>query len=111
MDTLDEIPQAYRSYHAKRIEEESSMPKKLCFDEFHRTEGVDEVRQQALVDIREGRKFKVQITIASQLLDDFPDDMVKNANNVWILSKGLDEGTVDEIRQRFKPSEDAMADL
>src|SRR5690625_7350287 len=78
MDTLDEIPQAYRSYHAKRIEEESSMPKKLCFDEFHRTEGVDEVRQQALVDIREGRKFKVQITIASQLLDDFPDDMVKN---------------------------------
>lgn len=106
--TLREIPQEYQSYHKRQIEKDESIPKKLCMDEFHRTSHVPIVRQQALVDMREGRKFNVNVTLLSQLLEDFDETMVKMANNVIILSKGVSETALDDIRQRFNPSTDAI---
>ncbi len=110
-DTLSEIPERYRSYHAAQIEADAAAPKKICMDEFHRTAKAQSVRDQAIIDIREGRKFGVHITILSQDLQDFSDEIVKMSNNVWILSKGLAETTTDEIQKTFKPSPDAMTAL
>lgn len=107
-ETITEIPDAYKAYHAKKIEQEAATPKKLCMDEFHRTSGSEAVREQVVVDIREGRKYGVQLTVLSQMLADFSDAIVQNANNVWILSKGLSEEATDQIQNRFKPSSDAM---
>lgn len=110
-DSLSEIPVKYRAHHAEQIERDAATPKKICMDEFHRTAKTPSVREQALVDIREGRKFAVHVTVLSQLLDDFSDDIIDSANNVWILSKGLSEETTEKIRKRFKPSPDAMRAL
>lgn len=106
--TLPEIPLEYRAYHKKIIEKDESIPKKFCMDEFHRTSKVQAVRSQAIVDIREGRKYNVHVSLLSQLLEDFDDNMVKLVNNIIILSKGISEMSLNEIRERFAPSEDAV---
>ncbi len=106
--TLPEIPDEYKAYHKKIIEQDESVPKKFCMDEFHRTGKMPSVRTQAVTDIREGRKYDVHVSILSQLLEDFPDSMVKIVNNIIILSKGISEMTLHEIRARFAPSEDAV---
>jgi intracellular multiplication protein IcmB len=106
--TLPEIPMHYRDYHRKIIEKDESVPKKFCMDEFHRTTAVPIVRKQAVVDIREGRKYDVHVSLLSQLLSDFDEDMVQLINNTIILSKGISETTLDQIKTRFKPSNDAI---
>src|SRR5690606_9536523 len=58
--------EAYRKYHLDRIKEILDDPKRICFDEFHRTSKAQMVREQVLVDMREGRKWKVDIMLASQ---------------------------------------------
>jgi hypothetical protein len=110
-DTLPEIPVKYRHYHAKKIEEDSTVPKKICMDEFHRTKNCQPVRNQSVVDIREGRKFNVHIALLSQMIDDFDDAMIELATNVYILSKGIAEDTVEKIKTKFSPSEDAIKAL
>jgi intracellular multiplication protein IcmB len=106
--TIPEIPEEYKSYHRKIIERDEAVPKKFCMDEFHRTSAVPAVRKQAAIDIREGRKYDVHVSLLSQLLEDFDDSMVKLVNNIIILSKGISEMSLNEIRARFAPSEDAI---
>ncbi|WP_082476840.1 ATP-binding protein [Pseudomonas sp. Leaf58] len=106
--TLPEIPHHFRDYHRRVIEKDESVPKKLCMDEFHRTTAVPMIRKQAIVDIREGRKYDVHVTLLSQLLSDFPEDLIQLINNTIILSKGIAETTLDEIKARFRPSNDAI---
>jgi len=110
-DTLQEIPKMYQNYHAKIIEEESLSPKKVCMDEFHRTRKVKQVREQVVVDIREGRKYNVHVALLSQSIDDFDDQMVEFSTNIYILSKGIAEDTLSKINNKFKPSTDAMRAL
>lgn len=110
-DTLNEIDQKYRSYHAKLIEDDAMVPKKICMDEFHRTRSCQPVRDQAVVDIREGRKFDVHIALLSQMVDDFDDAMIELSTNIYILSKGISEDTVDKIVKKFGPSPDAIRGL
>lgn len=109
--TLDEIKHKYKSYHAKLIEDDSTVPKKICMDEFHRTRTCQPVRDQAVVDIREGRKFNVHIALLSQMIDDFDDAMIELSTNIFILSKGISEDTVTKIKNKFSPSDDAIRGL
>jgi intracellular multiplication protein IcmB len=106
--TLPEIPEFFRDYHRRIIEKDESVPKKFCMDEFHRTTAVPIVRKQAVVDIREGRKYDVHVSLLSQLLSDFDEEMIQLINNTVILSKGIAETTLDQIKARFKPSNDAI---
>lgn len=110
-DILHEIPEEYRDYHEALIEADAGVPKKLCMDEFHRTSACPEVRLQAIQDIREGRKFNVHIALLSQMVDDFDSEMIELSNNVFILSKGNAEDTITKIKEKFKPSSDAIKDL
>lgn len=98
--------QAYKEYHKNRINEIREDPKRICFDEFHRTAKAPMVREQVLVDMREGRKWKVDIMLASQDLEDFDDLMVKMSTGIFVMDGG-NASTIDEISRRFGFSDPA----
>ena len=100
-ESLINIPEAYRPYHEMRIQRVSESPKRLCYDEFHRTSSSFSVRAQVIRDVREGRKRGVQIILASQLLEDFDDDMVDLATGIWVCGTAISDQAVDEIKDRF----------
>lgn len=106
-ESLPSIPEKYRHYHELRLQDVAETPKRLCYDEFHRTSKSHSVRAQVIRDVREGRKRGVQIVLASQLLDDFDKDMVDLATGVWVLGTAVSDKAVDEIRDRFGLSDTA----
>lgn len=106
-EMLGYIPEKYRNWHELKLQNIIETPKRLCYDEFHRTGGSLSVRAQLVRDVREGRKRGVQIALSSQLLDDFDQDMVDLATGVWILGAAISDQAVDNIRERFGLSETA----
>ncbi|MDE0407759.1 MAG: hypothetical protein OXN81_07845, partial [Alphaproteobacteria bacterium] len=58
-DALASIPEPYREWHAARLRDIRESPKRLCYDEFHRTAGAPAVRAQVERDVREARKLRV----------------------------------------------------
>lgn len=106
-ENLADIPPAYRSYHETRITEIREDPKRLVMDEFHRTTKTQAVRDQVVVDMREGRKWKVQIALLSQSLDDFDDVMVEFATSVFIMDAGPEQA-IRKTTEVFGLSETAQ---
>jgi intracellular multiplication protein IcmB len=105
---LRQVGSEYEEYHKARISLVKSLPKKICMDELHRTAKVPQVRTQAKIDIREGRKFSISVDLLSQMLDDFDQDMIKLVNNIYILSRGNSEDDIIQIKEKFNPSPDAL---
>lgn len=103
--TLDE---KYRPYHENKFRKIKETPKRLCYDEFHRTSKSRSVRSQVVRDVREGRKWGVQIVLSSQLLKDFDDDMVDLATGVWILGAAISDSAVQEAQNRFSLTDTAV---
>lgn len=87
-ENISDMPEAYRDYHNARILEAREDPKRLVYDEFHRTAKVQAVRDQVIVDMREGRKWNVQVALLSQSLDDFDSVMVEFATSIFIMEAG-----------------------
>lgn len=87
-DLLKDLPPLYHEYHRKRILEIREDPKRIVLDEFHRTSKAKAVRDQVLVDMREGRKWNVQVALISQSLDDFDPVMIEFATSVFIMDAG-----------------------
>jgi len=100
-ETLAIMDPKYRPYHETVLRDLQETPKRLCYDEFHRTSSSDAVRNQIVRDVREGRKRGIQIVLASQLLDDFDDDMVDLATGVWVLGAAVSDRAVDGTQSRF----------
>lgn len=98
-DIVSYIPEEFRSYHTPRIKRLKETRKRIVYDEFHRTSSAPAVRQQVLIDMREGRKWGVHIALASQLLKDFDEDMVDLATGIWIL--GAQDRAADEAAEMF----------
>jgi intracellular multiplication protein IcmB len=95
------IPVAkYKIYHKKRIDECQEDYKRLCFDEFHRTSKSAMVREQVLVDMREGRKWKLDVTLASQSIHDFDAQMKSLATGIFIMDGG-NEKDIQELVDTF----------
>ncbi len=90
-EDVKEIPLTYRSYHEARVTEIREDPKRIVFDEFHRTAGVQAVRNQVIQDMREGRKWKVQVALISQSLDDFDPTMIEFATSIFIMDAGPEQ--------------------
>lgn len=90
-DNIADMPEAYRRYHQARIIEIREDPKRIVFDEFHRTAKAEAVRDQVIQDMREGRKWKVQVALLSQSLDDFDAVMVEFATSVFIMDSGPEQ--------------------
>lgn len=106
-DMLRSVPEKYRSYHEARIRDIRETPKRICYDEFHRTSRTNAVRAQVIRDVREGRKWGVQIVLASQLLDDFSKDMVDLATGIWICGTAVSDRAITDTAERFGLSETA----
>ena len=87
-DALASIPEPYRAWHAARLRDIRESPKRLCYDEFHRTAGAPAVRAQVERDVREARKLRVRLALASQRLEDFGGALAELANRYWILGAG-----------------------
>lgn len=106
-DMIRAMPEKYRNYHTKRLVDIRESPKRICYDEFHRTSKSGAVRSQIVRDVREGRKWGVQIVLASQLLEDFDDAMVDLATGVWVLGSTVSENAVQKAVDRFGLSQTA----
>jgi intracellular multiplication protein IcmB len=87
-DVLKDMPATYQEFHKKRILEIREDPKRIVLDEFHRTSKARAVRDQVIVDMREGRKWNVQVALISQSLEDFDPVMVEFATSVFIMDAG-----------------------
>jgi intracellular multiplication protein IcmB len=90
-DSLSDFPEAYREYHRARISEIREDAKRIVYDEFHRTSKARAVREQVILDMREGRKWNVQIALISQSLDDFDAVMVEFATSIFIMDAGPEQ--------------------
>jgi intracellular multiplication protein IcmB len=106
-DMLRSVPEKYRAYHEGRIRDIRESPKRICYDEFHRTSKTPAVRSQVIRDVREGRKWGVQIVLASQLLSDFSKDMVDLATGVWICGTAVSDRAIGETAEHFGLSDTA----
>jgi intracellular multiplication protein IcmB len=100
-EALQFVPEKYRYYHEQRLQDIAETPKRMCYDEFHRTSSSSSVRGQIIRDVREGRKRGVQIILASQLLDDFDQDMIDLATGVWVLGTAISDSAVQNVQDRF----------
>ncbi|AKP73685.1 intracellular multiplication protein IcmB [Piscirickettsia salmonis] len=99
-DDIRAFPKNYQAYHEERIREILEEPKRIVYDEFHRTANSPSVRDQVIQDMREGRKWKIQISLASQALQDFDKLMVDFATGVFILDSGSTQG-IEETCKTF----------
>lgn len=109
-DVLADMPDAYREYHRNRIMEIREDPKRLVYDEFHRTSKARAVRDQVILDMREGRKWNVQIALISQALEDFDPIMVEFATSIFIMDAGPEQA-IKRSTEIFGLSETARVAL
>ncbi len=109
-DMLNDFTEAYRDYHRARISEIREDPKRLVYDEFHRTSKARAVREQVILDMREGRKWNVQIALISQSLDDFDPVMVEFATSIFIMDAGPEQ-SIKRSTEIFGLSETARVAL
>ena len=90
-EILEVIPQNYRAYYLKKMDELGPEVKIISYDEFHRTSGIEGIRNQIDRDVREGRKYNTQVLIFSQDFNDFTDTLMEFATTQFILGSGGDQ--------------------
>ncbi len=109
-ESVANVLEQYHPYHLERIREIREDPKRIVYDEFHRTASSAAVREQVIIDMREGRKWNVQISLLSQSLDDFDAVMVEFATSVFIMDAGPAQ-TIEKTTKIFGLSETAKTAL
>jgi intracellular multiplication protein IcmB len=103
-DVAQVSPAAYLDYHMKRAKRLREQLKFLEYDEIHNARGIPEVQQLLQKDAREGRKYNVVGLLSSQDLADFPEDLVKNSFNFFILGCG-NAAAAKELQRTFELSD------
>ncbi len=109
-ENIEDFPKVYHEFHRQRIIQIREDPKRLVLDEFHRTSKAQSVRDQVIVDMREGRKWKVQVALLSQSLDDFDSVMVEFATSIFIMDAGPQQA-IDKSVKTFGLSDTAKLAL
>ena len=109
-ESMTRVPEQYKPYHKQRVTEIREDPKRIVYDEFHRTSKSSAVREQVIVDMREGRKWNVQISLLSQSLDDFDSVMIDFATSIFIMDAGPAQ-TMEKTCQVFGLSDTARTAL
>ncbi|MDI1351834.1 MAG: type IV secretion protein IcmB, partial [bacterium] len=109
-ESLTNIPAQYKEYHKQRVLEIREDHKRIVYDEFHRTSKSSAVRDQVIIDMREGRKWKVQIALLSQSVDDFDPIMIDFATSIYIMDAGPSQA-IDKTTAIFGLSETARVAL
>ncbi len=109
-ESVSSMPEQYKEYHKKRIAEIREDHKRIVYDEFHRTAKSQAVREQVIIDMREGRKWKVQIALLSQSVDDFDPVMIDFATSIYIMDAGPSQA-IEKTTAIFGLTETAQAAL
>ncbi|KTD32666.1 protein IcmB (DotO) [Legionella moravica] len=109
-ESLNNIPEQYKEYHKQRVLEIREDHKRIVYDEFHRTSKSAAVREQVIIDMREGRKWKVQIALLSQSVDDFDPVMIDFATAIYIMDAGPSQA-IEKTTEIFGLSETAKVAL
>ena len=109
-DNVKDMPESYRAYHKERISEIREDAKRIVYDEFHRTAKTQAVRDQVIIDMREGRKWNVQIALISQSVEDFDQVMIEFATSVYIMEAGPNQA-IKKTSDIFGLSETAQIAL
>lgn len=109
-EALSDIPEQYKDYHKERIQEIREDHKRIVYDEFHRTAKSQAVRDQVIIDMREGRKWKVQIALLSQAVEDFDPIMIDFATAIYIMDAGPSQA-IEKTSKIFGLSETAKIAL
>jgi len=78
----------YLIYHKERTEEILNTRKRLCYDEYHRTAGIENFRAMVVQDLREGRKWNLSISLISQLIQDFDTETLSLCTSKFVFSGG-----------------------
>lgn len=105
-EMLSSAPSIYHAYHQKRVQQIKEEKKTIAMDELHRTGGMMALRNQLKVDIREGRKWNIRLSLSSQLLDDFDDEMIQLATSIYILKPTTPE-EIQHLKAKFGLSNEA----
>lgn len=108
--SIAHAPDAYRSYHESRVADAQEDPKRLVFDEFHRTSKALAVRNQVVEDMREGRKWRVQVALLSQSIEDFDSIMVDFATSIFVMDAGPEQA-IQKTQKTFGLSQSAVLAL
>lgn len=109
-DLLSKAPAIWAAWHTRRVRLYREAPKRLVYDEYHKTKSAEGVREQLIVDIREGRKWGVQVQVASQDIGDFDPRALANATSVFILGLGNDDA-VRRVAEIYNLSVEAVRRL
>lgn len=89
-DDIVFAPEGYKQYFSTVVERANRVPKRFVADEFHRTAGTPSARAGVVVLIREGRKWRLETVLASQMLEDFDEAMRKLVTTTLIFGTGND---------------------
>lgn len=109
-ESVANMPDQYKEYHKQRIAEIREDPKRIVYDEFHRTSKSAAVRDQVIIDMREGRKWKVQIALLSQSVDDFDPVMIDFSTAIYVMDAGPSQA-IEKTSQIFGLSNTAKVAL
>lgn len=96
-----DLPPMYREWHIERAETNLQVPKIICMDEFHRTGRQPALTDQIIQYGREGRKFNIDVKIASQLIEDFPEPIIEIASSLVVCNAGS-EHSIEYMNKMFK---------
>lgn len=107
-DDKKAAPAFYRSYHEDRARRIRGTTKVISFDELHRCSSVPMIMNQLEQWGREGRKFGIEIRLASQLIEDFPPDLLKVLTSLVVCNVGS-EDSIDVINTAFRLSDSERA--
>lgn len=102
-DILRICGERYKQYHKGQISEIKEERKTIVMDEFHKTGGLDALRSEIVTNMREGRKWAIRVVLASQLLEDFSDEMIKLLSALYIM-KAPNQADVDKAQHLFNLS-------
>lgn len=94
------MPEHCQAYHEQRIKDIHADKKWLILDEYHRTEKATALQEDVLVDIREGRKWRLGVILASQGASDFPDSLIKFTSGRFFL-RAADAKDAKALQEKF----------
>lgn len=104
---LKRLPNMYHDYHFDRADEMDRHLKTLAIDELHRSSAIPEFRASVNRDIREGRKWKLRIALASQYMEDFDSEMIDAATSIYVM-KYVDDANTKRLKDRLGFSDSAL---
>ncbi len=107
---INYVPELYKPYHIKRLQDLERQPKRLCYDELHRYIVDDAIAKQLTDDLktaaRESRKWDLHIGLYSQKILDIPKTILELATSIFVLGAGT-QIDVNYIVETFGLNESA----